>query len=207
MVLAIGFFLKIWPDATMSDANYARRKRWLASFAAIFAVIFLVLLASMREVSDTLTLTASAENPGGGTFSYKAISNFLFQISLLLSLIFAASFFAHWRRTSPKKLMRAMSLEGRALLSMYDADPYFYGKKRSDYDDLIRGISSRKSAREIFQKKLSYYSGKKLSLLKKEACVAIIDGTISPPQTDAKKRANDNAQRILAQLSGNKGSS
>jgi len=207
MVLAVGFFLKILPDSTESLEKYQKWKLFLTVASGTSAVVFIVLLAYMRQVIGTESLPdlATGELVVSGSTISERIVDFAFQMSLLLTLIFCAGFFSHWKKKYPRALLKARHDEGMDLRSWYENDAYKFGQKETSLKELADEIEAMKAAKSSLREKLKYLSSGKIANIMREACIAFYEGANSPPLTEAKRRAAANARTFLDSSTAKKG--
>lgn len=195
MTAVIGFFVKHLPDSTLNIDKYSRSKRLLGVASAMSAVTFVVLLAALRQTSETLLPDASANDVA--TSAPSRVQDFAFQLSILSTLIFASAFFAHWKKKLPKALLIAKNREAKDLHAWYDSDEYQHTKLANDIRGLEERIFNVKAQRKLLRDKFKSCSQKRLHTVMQQSCLAFIEGALTLPHTEAKKQAAQNGRKYL----------
>lgn len=200
MTLLIGFFVKYLPDAQVDLKKYNLIKNVSNTIAIVSMVTFIILLVKMREVNPTLDLNLNTDAPKN---IEENLSEFLFNLSLLCTIIFGNSFFAHWNKTSPKKLIKLKKEEANELLNAYASDHYGFLKTQNEINSAIsrRDNVLRPAVNDLTQK-LVVLSQQRLFQQARKGFTKFIDGAREGTATQIKLDNIAKAELMLKDYKG-----
>lgn len=196
MVLLIGIFAKLLPDSQIDIKRYELFKRINTVLAGISMTVFILCLVQMRETTNSFDMTKTV-----GKVENLNTQELFFNLSLLCTIIFGSSFFAHWHRHTPKKLLKKRFEEANELQRWYESDHFYYKSASIElYESLERIEKNLKPQLAILKEQISKFDPNYLKSLKRKALCNFIEGAHTIPLTEAKDLGRARAEQILKEL-------
>lgn len=199
ITVLVGFFVKELPDNTRDPFIYDRRKKIIAIAAGISSAAFILCVVSLREFIPTVVSSisdVSAQPEGSKTIWV------VFNLSLLATLIFVSSFLGHVGVRFPRAYLKARNDEGHELLGWYSSDEFKYPSKMLAMREAQESRDVLQNRLAILRQKAERYSSRRLPNEQKRAVLEFLRGAQTPPFTQGKQRAAENAKRVLETLNG-----
>lgn len=198
ITVLVAVYVKALPDNVRDPKVYDRRKSWVALLAGLSSAAFILCVVVLREFIPTdlshLSVTTPPENGDGWIW-------ITFNLSLLSSLIFVASFLEHLGVHLPVAYLSFRADSARELFSWHLSDQYGLARKRETLEQLVAQRNSFQAELGDLELQSARFNFNRIAREQARACLEFLRAAQSPPFTNSKQRAAENAKRALAALS------